>query len=543
MQTAINPALAAAMTLEQAAQVGEFSPVTKDGTPTVVGGKLQQMMQPMMPQGMPGMQPSMPGLQNAAQQAGLGAQIQAMQMKEAQSAMMNQAMQQARGPAGIEGLNPQMGNFAEGGIVGYAEAGVAEDEQQSFISPEFGGSVLSSEIDQEVLAEEARRVRQKQALKEFEQERARNMARVAMEDYTRGDIRFPNQKAPVSPPPAAPVAPRPMAAPSAPSGPTGLEALFEKERAGYRGMKGPASLEQSIQRAQQNKAILESMYRAEGIDPNYIDKRLEEDRALTERQRSLLRERMEREQGRDTFLSRAGAALRGFSQMKGQGIGGGLAAAHENLARQVQSGEIRMDQMRDFEIRLNELDINRRRALEDAKRATVEGRAKDAQQELNNATAFSNDIEKMVASTFGKQAAQMVEERKASEAGASRMADQRRIQELYQLRLNTLTGGKPPNDEQKMEAMEYALQAVKGAAGIARKPSPQETRQRMLEQYADNWEKMDLLEKNRLREQGIGTYENYVKYRDRIAGVAPTGGGSASGQILKFDKNGNLIQQ
>ena len=41
---------------------------------------------------------------------------------------------------------------------------------------------------------------------------------------------------------------------------------------------------------------------------------------------------------------------------------------------------------------------------------------------------------------------------------------------------------------------------------------------------------------------GIKTYEDYVKYRDRIAGVAPTGGGSSTGQVLKFDARGNLIQ-
>ena len=74
----------------------------------------------------------------------------------------------------------------------------------------------------------------------------------------------------------------------------------------------------------------------------------------------------------------------------------------------------------------------------------------------------------MVAGTYGKQAAQVVEQQKAREAGASRMADQQRIQDLYQLRLNSLAQGKPPTDEQKMQAMEYALQTVRGAGGAAR---------------------------------------------------------------------------
>lgn len=452
----VNPALAQVI-----GAMDTIKPVTPEGTPTVAAQVLQaagMAQQPALPQ--------------IAQQAGLAGQIQAMQMQEAQKAMMNAAMQQQRQePAGLEGLNPQMGNFTEGGIVGYAPGGVSE---------EFGG-VTEMEVGEPRLRVPGPRGERMMTPAEM---RAENypeeyiQRRLQSEGFTSRpsepkpaavvETAAPPQAAPTVAPPAAPVAQRPMAAPAAAPGPGGIEALFEKERAGYRAMKGPAGLEQSVQRAQQNKAILEAMYRAEGIDPNYIDRRMEEDKALMERQRGLLRERMEREQGRDTFLSRAGAALRGFSQMKGQGIGGGLVTAHENLARQVQSGEIRMDQMRDFELKLSELDINRRRALEDAKRATVEGRVKDAQQELNNATAFSNEIEKMVAGTFGKQAAQMVEQQKAREAGAARMADQQRIQDLYQLRLNSLAQGKPPTDEQKMQAMEYALQTVRGAGGAAR---------------------------------------------------------------------------
>lgn len=118
MQTQINPALAAAMTLERAAQVGQFQPMTPQGQPTVAAQLMQQAMPPSVPQ--------------VAQQAGLAGQIQAMQQQQAQQALMRQAMAN-RPPAGIEGLNPQMGNFAEGGIVGktvgYAVAGQAKDPQ------------------------------------------------------------------------------------------------------------------------------------------------------------------------------------------------------------------------------------------------------------------------------------------------------------------------------------------------------------------------------------------------------------------------------
>ena len=452
----VNPALAQVI-----GAMDTIKPVTPEGTPTVAAQVLQaagMAQQPALPQ--------------IAQQAGLAGQIQAMQMQEAQKAMMNAAMQQQRQQsAGIEGLNSQMGNFAEGGIVGYAPGGVSE---------EFGG-VTEMEVGEPRLRVPGPRGERMMTPAEM---RAENypeeyiQRRLQSEGFTSRptapkpaavvETAAPPPAAPSVAPPAAPVAQRPMAAPAAAPGPGGIEALFEKERAGYRGMKGPATPEQIVEQERRTRAVKDEYLRSLGIDPDAFTKRSEEDRALMEQQRALLRERMEREQGRDTFLSRAGAALRGFSQMKGQGIGGGLAAAHENLARQVQSGEIRMDQLRDFELKLNELDVNRRRALDDARRATAEGNWKGAEQSMNNANAFSNEIEKMVAGTYGKQAAQVVEQQKAREAGAARMADQQRIQELYQLRLNSLAQGKPPTDEQKMQAMEYALQTVRGAGGAAR---------------------------------------------------------------------------
>ena len=394
MQAALNPALAAALTLDRAAQVGEFTPVTKEGTPTVVGGLMQKVMPPAVP--------------DVVQQAGLGGQIQAMQMQEAQKAVMNKAMQQARGPAGLEGLNPEMGNFAEGGIVGYAEAGVTRESARESVNPL---AMLLRRLSEMGLPTRAGRSPEQDAIAV---ETARAMSAPVSE------IPIPEvavrEERPPAPPPAAPqMTAAPQAAPVG-GGVGGIEALMNKQRDIIGSMQGPATLDQSIARMQQDKAARDALLRSEGIDPNYLDKRAEEDKALMEQQRALLRERMEREQGRDTFLSRAGAALRGFRQFQGQGLGEGMMSAYDNLARQVAAGERTMDQLRDFEIKLNELDINRRRSLEDAKRATVEGRVKDAEQALNNATAFSNEIKKLTAATFTTQVQQTVEMEKASAA-------------------------------------------------------------------------------------------------------------------------------
>jgi hypothetical protein len=136
-QTEIPEALLGAMMLGQAAQSGQFQPTTPDGMPTVAA-KLMQQAAPSM--GAPMMGQPMAGLGQIAKQAGLGAQIQAMQMQEAQKAMMNQAMQQQQAP-GIVGLNPQMGNFAGGGIVGYngfEESFVEEPAQAGAAAIEMG---------------------------------------------------------------------------------------------------------------------------------------------------------------------------------------------------------------------------------------------------------------------------------------------------------------------------------------------------------------------------------------------------------------------
>lgn len=451
MQTAMNPVNPALAQVIGA--MDTIKPVTPEGTPTVAAQVLQaakMAQQPALPQ--------------VAQQAGLAGQIQAMQMQDAQKELMSAAMQQQRQePAGLEGLNPQMGNFAEGGIVGsvpgYATGELAEDEYDRRLRE----AERSGKFRQTILGGSKSRAPEGMGA----DERERLLEVIAA---TTPMMPIPEVEVPAAPPPSATGAQRPpsmTAAPAAPGG-GGIESLFEKERAGYRAMKGPATPEQIMEQERRTRAVKDEYLRSIGIDPDAFTKRAEEDKALMEQQRALLRERMEREQGRDTFLSRAGAALRGFSQMRGQGAGPGIARSSEALARYLESGEARMDQLRDIELKINELDVNRRRALDDARRATAEGNWKGAEQSMNNAAAFSNEIEKMVAGTYGKQAAQVVEQQKAREAGASRMADQQRIQDLYQLRLNSLAQGKPPTDEQKMQAMEYALQTVRGAGGAAR---------------------------------------------------------------------------
>ena len=458
MQTAINPGLAQVI-----GAMDRISPVTPEGTPTVAA----QVMQAA------GMAP--PALPQIAQQAGLGGQIQAMQMQEAQKQLMEAAMRQQQmsqmqpqmrpqmppQQGGLEALNPRIGNFAQGGIVGYNRGGMTPQMQEMLRR-------RREEREREGSREEFFDVSPSGEIQSYRQdpEAARAVLAATTPMMEIPDIQIAAQ-------PSAPRAPAGSASPAASgaqreAAPQGIAGLFEKERQAYSDIKGPATAQDILAREQIDRPVYEQFLRSRGIDPNMLTKRGEEDKALIEQQRALLRERMAREEGEDTFSSRLGAALRGFRQMKGQGTGDAFLRAHDSLSRQVQAGQIRMDQFRDMEIRLNELEITRRRALDDARKATAEGDWNRASQALSAERTAANEILKLQAPTYGKQAQVMVQERQVQESGAARRADQQRIQELYQLRLNTLTGGKPPTDEQKMEAMEYALQTVKGAGSAAR---------------------------------------------------------------------------
>lgn len=102
----------------------------------------QQAAQPQAPEGQPAPPPGQPqpqqnGIAGIAQNAGIGAQIQAQQQQAAQQAMMAQAQQaqQAQQPqqmarGGIAGLNTHnMRGFKEGGVLGFARGEEVPDAE------------------------------------------------------------------------------------------------------------------------------------------------------------------------------------------------------------------------------------------------------------------------------------------------------------------------------------------------------------------------------------------------------------------------------
>jgi len=109
-----------------------ISPVTPEGTPTVASQVMQAAQQAMAPQ------PQMPNVQDIAQDAGIGNQVQ-MQQQQAQQQEMMQALQQMMQQRGAQDNAMRFGvaaapgaqsvRMAEGGIVGYAEGGLGLDSE------------------------------------------------------------------------------------------------------------------------------------------------------------------------------------------------------------------------------------------------------------------------------------------------------------------------------------------------------------------------------------------------------------------------------
>jgi hypothetical protein len=166
MQTGLPSGLQTALQAQMEREVmsGQARTMTREETPTVFGKLMAEVAPPAVP--------------DVAQQAGLAGQIQAMRMQQAQEALMNQAMAQ-RPPAGIEGLNPQMGGYADGGIVGYAVGGrpeldrskvdVAQQEEREAIAGlETEPPTPEQEVQRALAGREARRGYMQQTLKDEE---------------------------------------------------------------------------------------------------------------------------------------------------------------------------------------------------------------------------------------------------------------------------------------------------------------------------------------------------------------------------------------
>lgn len=505
MAQQINPVDPATALILQA--MNQINPVTESGNPTVAADVLSKLSQ----MGATQMSPS---VGQAAQQAGIASQLEAMKLQKAQNALMNQAM--AQGPEAV-GIAPMAGavRMAEGGIVGYANGDMAEDP--GFISPEFGGA---SSIDVEEAARERARLEEEERrrrLEEIVRERARNMEEVVSGPYTRGDVRFPAQAAQ---PQVAQPRPAPEQVPAMPAqaprqaSPTTSTQLFDQARRGYGSIATlPVSPQQAIESAIADQQVMDEYRRRLGLPPEMerISRQEEQFKRLYGDRESLIQRRLEDIEAQKG-LGGIAAFLRGFQQMKGQPIGTGFVSAAESGQAYDTAMRQRRERLEDLKIEIQGLSMDKQNALDKMRDDIANGRFKDAMVRREAAQKADNDIRVKQAELDIKQAQVVGQQEEA------RIRQQQQTSELERM-LARLEGLRRTNPD-AAKRMEEDIAVLRGAG---RRPSGAEARQRMLELYADNWEnKMDLQEKAKLKNKGINTFEDYVAYRDRIAGVSST---------------------
>lgn len=392
MQAAINPALAAAMTLERAAQVGEFNPVTPQGTPTVAAQLMQRATPPSVPQ--------------IAQQAGIAGQIEAMRMQDAQKALMNAAMQQRPEQVGIAPMAGAV-QMAEGGIAGYAVAGLAEDEDM-IVEPSEGGGEMVVE-------------------------------------------------------PAAPGAPAVRAVPARPE--AGLEglaqssapAIAEVRRIAAELAKMPVTADprKAMEAGIARRQVANEFARATGNDPEMVANQIKQMEDFYRRRDEQLASRFREIEGRKERESLA-QYMMNFQQMKGRPLGEGLVSASRGLAAFQGGLDRQMREIEDLRLQAEGLKMERVNTLKAQKYNTDMGflgeAMKDQQRLIDNDRNLKKteyDLARKIAELHSAEARVAAREEGMTERAEEREKTVRRGQDIRR-RLNLDTSGKAPRVQSKI---------------------------------------------------------------------------------------------
>lgn len=523
-QTQIPEALMGAMLIEQGSQKGQFQPVTRDGQPTVAA----RLMQQATPQPM--------GVSQAMEQAGLAAQIQAMQAQQAQQALMQQAMAQRQpqmlAGGGLANLNVDIDGFADGGIVGYAGGAYVKNPVALLLEKiqEFGLPTRGSASAEKAAKEQADRRAQIEA--EAEAEAARFAQDVP---YVPGGTTKQVPTEEEKPASQSSLANTPLNTPSGRtySAESPSAGMFNAARARLGLMSTePVPPQQGIESALAIREANDAYRRRLGMltEMEEIKRQEDESRAFTAERQQLLNQRRQ-EAGEKRQSEQLGRFLRGA---RGRTLGETLGAA-ESAREAFDVGMLNQIRgLEDLGLQIKGLQIEKQNALNKMRNDIATGDFKAAMDSKQKAQNAQNELLKAYADIDLAQGKSLSQEASARMQATPQPGETERMLAEYQRRLRADPTGKA--------AQEY-MDTVLALKGAGRRLPPQEARQRLLENYADNWEKMDFMEKRELQSKGIKTYEDYVKYRDRIAGVAPSEAPPAGGgTVLKFDARGNLIK-
>jgi hypothetical protein len=82
-----------------------------------------------------------------------------------------------------------------------------------------------------------------------------------------------------------------------------------------------------------------------------------------------------------------------------------------------------------------------------------------------------------------------------------------------------ISAGKPNEMDVALNQPEAYARLLKARAEATQaRVSPEERRAATMERYADNWEKLDVMQKSELAKQGVTNFQQYVRMRDQMAG-------------------------
>jgi hypothetical protein len=478
--------------------------------------------------------------QDIAQDASVGAAIQQQRQQEAQQKLMQMAQQQQQ-PAGIAGLNIPMGQFAEGGVVGFAYGGAAEFN--TGIADEYDLSQDEDRIRQLKAA-------QKKKEQEFIESRAQATAAAMGQSYEPPQLPEKIQNAGVSfqwsdsappggiinalvselrnntnlsesarrdiaqeiqrqyvrlgstPPAEAPVSPSTGVAtlvpsqanePPTPSNMFGASTeAFNKALEEAKGMKRPEETT-----AEQERQRRYAVYAERGIpvsSRDAVEKQLAELRAFDEQTRKQTAE--------GNKAAMRNAMLSGILSAKdARHLGDLFSSSGQSIIKEEEAQ--RAEGLKALAAQRLQMvaEQNIRLKLDEADRAEASGDLATAEKRRNEAAIFDNNLKTKLA-------------------------------ELYGGRAKDITSAESAENVARLGASSRENAALLRALTAERQltqPKPVD-RQAVLERYADNWEKLDPINKMELAKLNppVKSFDDYVRMRDSMVSgasdqVAPSG--------------------
>lgn len=449
----MNRGLQTLIDMAREVKSGQMALQTSRGEDTVAKGLGRAMAEQIMPKP-DAMAPV--GMRDALMNAGIAGQIQAGKMADIQQAMQQMAARQAQAqenapPIDMAGIAAAPGaqtvQMSEGGIAGYTEGG-------STVNPEFETSMGDvpvrkqiPEKDVDIIAEAIRAQKGSVGLSDIYDIRAGRYG-TAEEFLARSKpaaTAKPAADLPITQTPQMPTMQFPRA--SVPQiDLTEAKGFRNRATEQFEGMDmTPVTSEAAAEQYGRDKAVLDSLMRAEGFDPNFVAAAAEDEKKRTAarvQQAQDVINRVTGEQKKSGLID----FLLGASGFQGEGLGQVLKTGAMSSRAAQEARQNKIDQMREAQLNFQDASAKEQFLMNKLRQETMLNRfdkARDTLQDLKKAqndkraagirmfTAFAG-----TAAEEGIARAQMQSRADAANAGAaSRMM----------AAMMRAAGGKPPS--------------------------------------------------------------------------------------------------